>query len=102
MTIIKKSKLQPLEKSAVDKQKLQNILEKQQIIKNRIAIISSRMRSEQDKKLTCKKILIGAYFLEKYKDDESKLNQMLISFLVRDNDRSLFGLGPLVKTETIV
>ena len=54
-----------IEKSSVDKQKLQTLLEKQQIIKNRIASISSRIRSEQNKKMTRKKILIGAYFLEK-------------------------------------
>ncbi len=69
MITIEKSKILPVEKSSVDKQKLQTLLEKQQIIKNRIASISSRIRSEQDKKLTRKKILIGAYFLEKYKND---------------------------------
>lgn len=99
MTITEKSKILPAEKSSVDKQKLQTLLEKQQIIKNRIASISSRIRSEQDKKLTRKKILIGAYFLEKYKDEEHKLSQLLNDFLVRDNDRVLFGLSPLQKLE---
>ena len=101
MTILEKSKILPAEKSSVDKQKLQILLEKQQIIKNRIASMSSRIRCEQDKKLTRKKILIGAYFLEKYKDDEGRLVQMLNGFLVRDNDRALFGLSPILKTELV-
>jgi large subunit ribosomal protein L7/L12 len=101
MIITEKLKISPVEKPSVDKQKLQTLFEKQQIIKNRIASISSRIRSEQDKKLTRKKILIGAYFLEKYKSDESKLSQLLNYFLVRDNDRALFGLSPILKTELV-
>lgn len=101
MIITEKSKISPVEKPSVDKQKLQSLFEKQQIIKNRIASISLRIRSEQDKKITRKKILIGAYFLEKYKDDEGRLVQMLNGFLVRDNDRVLFGLSPILKTELV-
>lgn len=101
MTSIEKSKILQAEKSSIDKQKLQTLLEKQQIIKNRIASISSRIRSEQDKKMTRKKILVGAFFLEKFKDDEAKLTQMLNGFLMRDNDRALFGLSPLLKTESV-
>ncbi len=80
--------------------KLEDLIKKQAAIKNRISSITSRIRNEQDKRLTRKKILIGAYFLEKFKSDESKLKDMLNSFLVRDKDRSLFGL-PLKPEATI-
>ncbi len=81
-------------------QKLQRLLNKQNAIKNRISSITSRIRNEQDKRLTRKKILIGAYFLEKYNGEPNRLNEMLNGFLVRDNDRLLFGLQPKSKIET--
>jgi hypothetical protein len=44
---------------------------------------------------TRKKILIGAYFLEvKYKGKEEELTKIMDGFLIRDNDRALFGLPP--------
>ena len=43
---------------------------------------------------TRKKILIGAYFMEKYKDKMNELVPQLDRFLVRDGDRELFGLSP--------
>ncbi len=81
-------------------QKLENLLKKQNAIKNRISSITSRIRNEQDKRLTRKKILVGAYFLEKYKEEPNRLNEMLNGFLVRDNDRLLFGLHPKSKIDT--
>lgn len=79
-------------------QKLEGLLKKQNAIKNRISSLTSRIRNEQDKKLTRKKILVGAYFLEKYKGEPDKLKIMLNNFLVRDNDRMLFGLQSDYKT----
>jgi len=81
-------------------QKLEGLLKKQNAIKNRISSITSRIRNEQDKRLTRKKILVGAYFLEKYKGEPNKLNEMLNGFLVRDNDRLLFGLQTKSKIDT--
>lgn len=81
-------------------QKLEGLLKKQNAIKNRISSITSRIRNEQDKRLTRKKILVGAYFLEKYKEEPNRLNEMLNGFLARDNDRLLFGLQPKSKIDT--
>lgn len=45
---------------------------------------------------TRRKILVGAFFLQKYSLDgeEDKLVKMLDPFLTRDRDRELFGLPP--------
>lgn len=50
---------------------------------------------------TRKKILVGAYFVEQYKDRMPELSKLLDPFLVRDDDRKLFDLPikekPVVK-----
>lgn len=74
---------------------LQELIKKQTAIKNRIAALESRKRTKDDKKLTRKKILIGAYILQKYKDDHAafiQLNNDFDRFLTRQNDRKLFEL----------
>jgi hypothetical protein len=81
------------------KEKLQDLLKKQDAIKNHIASLEARLRTEEDRKLTRKKILSGAYLLDKYKGQDSQLAGILNDFLIRDNDRILFGLTPLSKTE---
>jgi hypothetical protein len=78
-------------------EKLQALLKKQEALKNNIASLEARVRNEEDKKTTRMKILVGAYFMEKYKDKMSELVKMIDGFLTRDNDRKLFGLNPLQK-----
>jgi len=71
-------------------------LKKQEALKNRIASIEARKRKEEDRMLTRKKILIGAFILEKYKNNEQelqKLIQEMDGFLIRTNDRKLFNLA---------
>jgi hypothetical protein len=52
---------------------------------------------------TRRKILVGAMYLDCFKDDEEKMNrlkQRLDSYLTKDHDRALFDLPPLPpKTE---
>ena len=74
---------------------LKALIQKQTVLKNRIASIEAKIRHEEDKKLTRMKILAGAYLLNQYKDKKNALGKMMDGFLTRDNDRILFGLTPL-------
>lgn len=74
---------------------LKKLIQKQEALKNRIASLEARKRNEEDKKLTRKKILIGAYILEKCKDVPGEMDRILKGlekFLTRDSDRKLFNL----------
>lgn len=72
---------------------LSKLLEKKQKIEKQIASAKARAKKSDRISDTRKKILVGAYFLEvKYKDKEQELVKLLAGFLVRDNDRALFGL----------
>lgn len=82
-----------------DSELLVELLKKQEALKNRIASIEARKRKEDDKRLTRKKILLGAFVLEKYKDQSEGLQafvQEMDKFLTRTNDRQLFNL-PVVE-----
>lgn len=79
---------------------LTELLRKQEAIQNRIASVQAKKRKDEDRVLTRKKILIGAYLLEKAKaqpDVLQKLVEEMKTFLTRPNDRKLFGLS--VKSE---
>jgi hypothetical protein len=74
---------------------LSDLLKKQEVIKNRIASIESKKRNVEDRVLTRKKILIGAFMIERFKDNQGefkKFIQEMDSFLTRPLDRKLFGL----------
>lgn len=74
---------------------LSDLQKKQAALQNRIASVEARKRKEEDRILTRKKILIGAYMLEKCKEaqeDFKKLLQELDKFLIRPHDRKLFNL----------
>lgn len=78
-----------------DDELLAELLKKQDALKNRIASIEARKRKEDDKLLTRKKILLGAFILEKYKDKPEGLQtlvQEMDKFLTRANDRKIFNL----------
>jgi len=76
---------------------LDKLLEKKQKLEQQIASAKARMKKKERTEDTRKKILVGAYFLEvKYKDKEDELIKLMDGFLVRDNDRALFGLAPKV------
>ena len=74
---------------------LESLLKKQEALQNQIASVQARKRKEEDRVMTRKKILLGAYILEKSKmspDDFEKLVKEMDTFLTRPNDRKLFGL----------
>jgi len=74
---------------------LDKLMEKKQKLEQQIANAKARMKKKERAFDTRKKILVGAYFLEvKYKDKEEDLIKLLDGFLIRDNDRALFGLTP--------
>jgi large subunit ribosomal protein L7/L12 len=60
--------------------------------------LKSREAAEERKRDTRRKILAGSMQLELASRDEEVKRRMLIAldkYLTRDDDRSLFGLGPL-------
>jgi hypothetical protein len=74
---------------------LSKLLQKKEMLEQKIASAKSRMKKKERAEDTRKKILVGAYFLEvKYKDKEQDLVKLLDGFLIRDKDRELFGLAP--------
>ena len=74
---------------------LYKLMEKKQKLEQQIANAKARVKKKERAADTRKKILVGAYFLEvKYKDKEEDLIKLLDGFLIRDNDRALFGLTP--------
>ena len=74
---------------------LTKLLQKKQKIEQQISNAKTRLKKVERAADTRKKILIGAYFLEvKYKGREEELIKIMDGFLVRDNDRALFGLPP--------
>ena len=74
---------------------LDRLMEKKQKLEQQIANAKARVKKKERAADTRKKILVGAYFLEvKYKDKEEDLIKLLDGFLIRDNDRELFGLAP--------
>jgi hypothetical protein len=73
---------------------LAELLKKQESLQNRIASIEARKRKDDDRIMTRKKILIGAYIIEKTKDNNNEYKKIVSemdTFLKRPNDRKLFG-----------
>lgn len=56
---------------------LAELSKKQEAIQNRIASIQAKKRKDEDRILTRKKILIGAYLIEKYKNDLENFNKLV-------------------------
>lgn len=79
--------------------KLARLREKQKTIAAQIQREENRLKREERKKDTRRKILVGAAALHKASKD-SEFNHWLIhhlldGFLERDDDRALLGLPPL-------
>jgi large subunit ribosomal protein L7/L12 len=75
-------------------------------IEARIRNLEARDKAREKKRDTRRKILIGAFYMEQMEKDEmlkKKILSGLNGFLVRENDRELFGLGekrPVEKADT--
>ena len=81
--------------------KIKKLQQKQSIIKARIQILQNKLKNKQRKFDTRRKILIGAYFLNKF-IKENKLNELksiMNEFLTRDHDRQLFDLNSVENVE---
>lgn len=77
--------------------RLEKLLERKAEIDAQIASAKAKLRKAEKKKDTRRKILIGACFLEKYKEKQEELKNIMDAFLVRNNDRALFDLPPRTK-----
>lgn len=74
--------------------------QRQKQLAARIASMEAREKSNERKKDTRRKILIGAYYLEQARkmDTMNELANTLDAYLTRESDRALFGL-PVIEEE---
>ena len=80
--------------------KLNRLIEQRNAVNARIQQEQNKLRAGERKSDTRRKVLAGATVLEWAKRDNefsSRLMAELKAFLVRDDDRALFGLPPLSK-----
>jgi hypothetical protein len=78
--------------------KLQKLLEQREVVTARIRREKGKERTRKRKDDTRRKILAGAGVLERAERDgafKAELASLLDGFLVRADDRALFGLDPL-------
>lgn len=78
--------------------KLGKLLEKRETLAARIRREQAKARTQHRKDDTRRKILAGAMILERAEKDAAfkiELDALLARFLLRDDDRALFGLAPL-------
>ncbi len=87
------------EEKANKKRKAVSRQEQIQQLKAKVTKLEAMERNQAKKIDTRRKILAGSYLINKYIDNQEGLAKLLDSFLVRDNDRELFGLKPLKKAE---
>lgn len=83
------------------KQSLEDLKKRREQLDAKIQMVEAKEIAKQKKEDTRRKILIGAYFLQKYENDNNmeELSKQLDPFLTRKNDRKLFGL-PITENET--
>ena len=81
-------------------QRLEQLKQKKEQLAARIQKIENSRKSNGRKLDTRKKILIGSYYLDKAKKENSydAIVQIMDSYLTRDSDRKLFGLEPKHKS----
>ena len=87
------------EEKANKKRKAVSRQEQIQQLKAKVTKLEAMERNQAKKIDTRRKILAGSYLINQYIDNQEGLAKLLDSFLVRDNDRELFGLMPLKKAE---
>ena len=72
-----------------------------QQLKAKVTKLEAMERNQAKKIDTRRKILAGSYLINQYIDNPEGLAKLLDSFLVRDNDRDLFGLSSLRENENM-
>lgn len=81
--------------------RIEKLKRQKEVIEARLQKEEARHKTRERKEETRRKILLGAYFLEKLKRDGTfeSIRKELDDFLTRNSDRTLFGL-PALKNET--
>jgi len=82
--------------------KLQRLIEKRDAVNARITQEQNKLRSNERRSDTRRKVLAGATVLEWAKRDSEFSSRLMVElkrFLVRDADRALFDLPPLPPAE---
>ena len=80
--------------------KLKRLIEKRDAVNARIKLEHNKLKADERKADTRRKVLAGAAVLQwAARDSEfsARLITELKAFLMRDGDRALFGLPPLTK-----
>jgi hypothetical protein len=73
-------------------EKLNKLENQMKQLQQRIASEKAKIQNKERKDDTRRKILLGAYFMEKYENNMDELVKMIDPFLTRVKDRELFGL----------
>ena len=82
---------------------LEKLKKQKEILDARIQQAESKLKVKERKEDTRRKILIGAFMMEKLKKEEKfdSMIQELDGFLTRNSDRKLFGLNCLSTKDNI-
>ena len=81
--------------------KLENLKKKQDQLKAQIQVLESAEKNREKKRDTRRKILIGAYYLDKAVKENrfDEIVKLMSEYLNRNSDRVLFDLPPLALEE---
>jgi hypothetical protein len=74
---------------------IEKLEQQKNALERRLQMARTRLKNEERKKDTRRKILVGAMLLAKAEEDleaQSELNRQLGSYLTAQRDRELFGL----------
>lgn len=75
-------------------QRIKSMEQKKNQVENQLAALRAKAKTDERKKDTRRKILVGSYFLKKY-NDSGKMNELvdlMNAYLGDHRDRELFGL----------
>ena len=77
--------------------RLQRLKEQREKLDARIQATEARIKNSERKKDVRRKILVGAYYLDKATRENTmdELNKIMDKFLKRNSDREIFALDPL-------
>jgi hypothetical protein len=77
--------------------RLQRLKEQREKLNTRIQATEARIKTSERKKDTHRKILIGAYYLDRAMKENKmdEIKAVMDGYLKRDGDRELFGLNAL-------
>ena len=79
--------------------KIDSLKKKRDTINARIKLLQNREQLKERKADTRRKILLGSYYLDQAKQNDSydDIVKLMDSYLTRTSDRALFDLEPLEK-----